>query len=125
MAGDVQGVLQVVDHRGVQVAAAGAHHQAGQRGHAHGGIHHLALIDCGDGGTVAQMAGDQLQIFNVNIENIRSSLRNIAVACSVEAVSSYFVFLIIFMRQTVKVCFLRHCLMESSIKYTNHRHVWH
>ena len=45
--------------------------------------------------------------------------------CSVETVSSYFVFLVILIGKAVKVCLLRHCLMESGIEYSNHRYVRH
>ena len=45
--------------------------------------------------------------------------------CSVEAVSSYFVLLIVLVRKTVKISLLRHCLMESGIEYSYHRYVRH
>ena len=42
-----------------------------------------------------------------------------------ETISSYFVFFVVFDRKSVQICFCRHCLMESCIKYTNLRYTWH
>ncbi len=95
MAGDLQIVLQVVDHRGVKVAAAGAHHQTGQRGHTHRGINDAALIDSGDGGAVAQMAGDQLQALNRLLKELSGTVADILVAGAVEAVAADAVLLIV------------------------------
>ena len=81
VAGDVQGVLQVVDHRGVQVTAAGAHHQAGQRGHAHRGIHNLALVNCSNGRTIAQVAGADPEVaaaMNQELQRQRDNIELIA-----------------------------------------------
>lgn len=50
---------------------------------------------------------------------------NKAVACTMEAISSYFVFFVIFIRKSVQISFFRHCLMESGIKYTYHRYARH
>ena len=42
-----------------------------------------------------------------------------------ETVSSYFIVFVVFNRKSVQICFSRHCLMESGIKYTNLRYTWH
>ena len=42
-----------------------------------------------------------------------------------ESVSSYLVFLIIFIRKSVQVRFCRHGLMERSVKHANHRYSRH
>ena len=55
-------IHHIGDHRGVDAAAAGAHDEAVQRGQAHGGIHHLAVLDGGDGGAVADTSGKGLQL---------------------------------------------------------------
>ena len=123
MAGDVQGVLQVVDHRGVQIAAAGAHHQAGQRGHAHGGVHDLALVHSGNGGTVAQMAGDQLQALNGLFQILGSLVRNVLVAGAVEAVAAHAVLLVVLIRNGVHISLRRHGAVESGIEHSHHRNI--
>ena len=120
VAGDVQGVLQVVDHRGVQVAAAGAHHQAGQRGHAHRGINDLALIDSGDGGTIAQMAGDQLQALNRLLKELGSAVADILVAGAVEAVAADAVLLIVLIGDGVHISLRGHGGVESRVKGPQH-----
>ena len=119
MAGDVQGVLQVVDHRRVDIAAAGAHHQAGQRGHAHRGIHNLALVNCSNGRTIAQMAGDQLQAVDVLFQIFGSAVADVLVAGAVEAVTAHAVLLVIFIRDGVHESLRRHGGMESGIKHGN------
>mgnify|MGYP000680090578 CR=1 FL=1 len=45
----------------------------------HGGINDLALIDSGDGGAVAQMAGDELQALNGLLEVLSSLVSNVLV----------------------------------------------
>ena len=42
-----------------------------------------------------------------------------------ETVSSYPVVLVVFNWKSVQISFCRHCLMESSIKYTYLRYIWH
>ena len=123
MAGDVQGVLQVVDHRGVQIAAAGTHHQAGQRGHAHGGVHDLALIDCGNGGTVAQMAGDQLQALNGLLQVLGCLVGNILVAGAVEAVAAHTVLLVVLVGDGVHISLRRHGAVEGGVEHSHHGNV--
>ena len=123
MTGDVQGVLQVVDHRGVQIAAAGAHHQAGQRGHAHGGIDDLALIDCSDGRTVAQMAGDQLQALNGLLQILGSLVSHVLVAGAVEAVAADAVLLVVLIGDGVHISLRGHGAVESGIEDSDHRDI--
>ena len=42
-----------------------------------------------------------------------------------ETISSDLVVFVIVKRQTIEICFRRHCLMESSIKYANLRYARH
>ena len=121
MAGDLKVILQVVDHRGVQIAAAGAHHQTGQRGHAHRGINDLALIDCGDGGTIAQMAGDQLQALNRLLQKLGGAVADILVARAVEAVAADAVLLIVLIGDGVHISLGGHGGVESRVKDRNIR----
>jgi hypothetical protein len=48
---------------GSMITGAGAHHQPFQRGQAHGGIDGLAVLDGADGATVAQVAVDDVELF--------------------------------------------------------------
>ena len=121
MAGDLEVVLQVVDHRGIQVAAAGAHHQTGQRGHAHRGINDLALIDSSDGGTVAQMAGDQLQALNGLLQELSGAVADILVARAVEAVAADAVLLIVLIGDGIHISLRGHGGVECGVENSNVR----
>ena len=71
------------------------------------------------------MAHNGLRRVIGNPYDLRNSLGYEAVACSVEAVASYFVFVIVCIGKTVHICLLRHGLMECCIKYAHHRGAWH
>ena len=66
------------------------------------------------------MSHDDLRIVKIQSQEISRMFGDKAVRGSVKTVSSHFVFLIIFIRKSVQISFLRHGLMESSIKYGNH-----
>ena len=66
------------------------------------------------------MAYDDLQIFVLFVQNLCRFPGYIRVAGSVETVTSDLVLLIILIRQTVHISFLRHGLMESGIEYSYH-----
>ena len=71
------------------------------------------------------MADDNFGVVFVKAEEFYSTFGYEAVGGSVETISSYFVFLVVFDRKSVQICFCRHCLMESCIKYANLRYAWH
>ena len=71
------------------------------------------------------MTNDNLAVFWIQVCKLNSLLRYEAVACSVETVTSYLVFLIIFIWQTIKISLLWHGLMESGIKHTYHWYTRH
>ena len=121
MAGDLEVILQVVDHRGIQIAAAGAHHQTGQRGHAHRGVDNFTLVDSGDGRTVAQMAGDELQALNRLLQELGSAVADVLVAGAVEAVAADTVLLIVLIGDGVHVGLRGHGGVESRVKDRNIR----
>ena len=58
-------------------------------------VNDLALIDSGDGGTIAQMAGDQLQALNRLLQKLSGAVADILVAGAVEAVAAHAVLLVI------------------------------
>ena len=116
---DAQLLLHVGHNAGINVAAAGAHQHAGQRGQAHAGIHALAAVHSGDGGTVAQVAGDHLQLAGVLAQELGSGHAHIAVAGAVSAVAADGVLLVHLVGHAVDVSLGRHGLMEGGVEY-NH-----
>ena len=87
--------------RRIHIAASGSHHQAFQGRQTHGGIHGFTVVNCGYGSTVAKMAYDNFQILSVFSKQFSDTFGNEIMAGSMEAVTTYFVFFIIFIRQTV------------------------
>ena len=71
------------------------------------------------------MAYDNFRVIFVKAKEFNRTFRNKAVGGSVETISSYFVVLVIFQWKAIEICFCRHRLMESGIKYTNLRYSWH
>ena len=71
------------------------------------------------------MANDYFGVFRVQSQEFYGTFGYEAVACTVETVSSYFVVFIVFQWQTIQICFCRHGLMESGIKYCYLRYTWH
>ena len=69
---DVLGGVADLDHAehggGVHVAAAGSHHEALERGEAHGGVDDLAVLDGGHAAAVAEVAGDDRDVFGLPAE---------------------------------------------------------
>ena len=88
-------------------------------------IYTFAIYNCADGRSVSKVADDNFGVVFVKAKEINSSLGYEAVGCSVETVSSYFIFLVEVKRKSVEICFSRHCLMESGIKYAYLRYAWH
>ena len=71
------------------------------------------------------MANDNFGVIFVKAKELNSSLGYKAVGCSVETVSSYFIFLVEVKRKSVEISLSRHCLMESGIKYCYLWYTWH
>jgi hypothetical protein len=82
-----QVVVQEEDDGRIDVTGAGAHHQAFQRGQAHGGVDGLAVLDGADGAAVAQVAVDDVELFHRRFSAWRSS-GDEAVAGAVGAVTT-------------------------------------
>ena len=72
---------------GVDVAGAGAHHEPLQRGEAHGRLDGFTAEHRRDGGSVAEVADDELEVRVVDpAQVLRGLLRHVAVRRAVEAV---------------------------------------
>ena len=76
--------LQVAHGSRVDGAAAGAHHDAIERGEAHGGVHALAVLDSAQGSAGADMAHDDLA--GLAVGHLGDLLGDVTVAGAVGAV---------------------------------------
>ena len=109
------------DNRRIKRAGTGTHHEAVKRGETHAGVDDLAVLDGGDGGTVADVAGDKLQILDVLAHELCNAVADIAVGGAVEAIAADLVLLIVLIRHSEHVSLLRHGGMESRIEHDNFR----
>ena len=66
-------------------------------------------------------AHDDLGIVKIQSQELGRMFGYEAVACPVESVAAYRVFLIVFIGKAVEISLLRHGLMESGIEYSYHR----
>ena len=71
------------------------------------------------------MAYDNLTVVRIKLCDVNRALTYVAVAGSVEAVTANLVLLIVLVRDTVEVSFLRHRLMECGIEYGNFGNAGH
>ena len=76
------------DNGRVNVAAAGAHDHTFQRGKPHAGVNAFPVGYRCDAASVAQVAGDQLQLFPRAAQFFRCQVADILVAGAMEAVLS-------------------------------------
>ena len=111
--------MQEEDDCRVDVTGTGAHHQTFQRGQTHRGVNALAVADCRNRTTVAQMAGDDVQFFNRLVQHFCGFLSHIVVAGAVETVTTYAVFFVQAVRQGIQVRLFRHSLMERGVEHCN------
>ena len=114
-----QGIVQMENDCRVDIARTRTHNQAFQRSQTHRGVNAFTVTDSGNGTTVAQMAGDDVQLFNRFVQNFRSFLSHIEVAGTVRAVATYAVFFVQAVRQGIEVRFFRHGLVERGVEHGN------
>ncbi len=110
---------------GVDVAATCAHKHACKGSEAHRGIHNLAVLDSGDGGTVTDVAGYDLGTLSLAAEKLDHLAGNVAVRGSVCAVATDAVLFVHVVCKTVHISLRSHCLMECGVKYENLGNVLH
>ena len=79
----------------------------------------LPLVDSGDGGTVAQVAGDEFQALNGLLQKLGSAMADILVAGAVEAVAADAVLLVVLVGDGVHVGLRGHGGVESRIKHSD------
>ncbi|VAQ32310.1 Uncharacterised protein [Klebsiella pneumoniae] len=114
-----QGVVQMEDDGRIDVTGAGTHHQAFQRGQTHGGVNAFTVTDSGNRTTVAEVAGDDVQLFHRLVEDLSGFLSHVEVAGAVRAVTTNAVLFVQAVRQGVEIGFFRHGLMERRIEYSH------
>ena len=107
------------DDSRVDVARAGTHDQTFQRGQTHRGVNAFTVADSGYRTTVAQMAGDDVQLFNRLVQDFSRFLSHVEVAGAVRAVATYAVLFVQAVRQSIQIGFFRHSLMERGVEHGN------
>jgi len=115
--GDVVLLHEVGDYIAVHIAAAGSHNHAFQRGEAHGGVDALAVEDGRYGGSVADVAGDNLGVVDVQTAEAGTLAGYILVRCAVGAVAAYMVVGVVLVRKGVHVGVVRHGLVEGGVEH--------
>ena len=118
-------VHQVLHDGGVDIARAGAHGYAGQRAQAHCGVHALAVHDGGQGGAVAEVAGDELQPLGVAAHDGGGPGGHIAVGGAVEAVAADLVLLVILVGDGIGIGLLGHGHVEGGVEHGHLRGLGH
>ena len=120
------GAPHEVDERaGVHVAGPGAHDQAFQRRHAHGGIDAMPVLYRGGRGSVTEMRGDQAVIGRVEAEHAHRFLRHVAVAGAVETVAANGVIAVDPHRQGIEIGCWLHGLVERGVHHGDVRNCRH
>ena len=114
----VELIHQECNSTGIDIAAAGTHDKTLQRSQTHRGIHTLTVLNSSDAGTVANVASDNLLTLGLYTQELTYTLRDIAVACSVESVTANAILLVQLIRKGVHVGIVRHGLMECGIEHT-------
>ena len=105
--------LQVAHGSRVDGAAAGAHHDAVERGEAHGGVHALAVLDGAQGSAGADMAHDDLA--SLAVGHLGDLLGDVTVAGAVGAVLTDVQLVADVLGQGVSLGDLGHVEVESGV----------
>ena len=120
---EVFGFFQKRNDGRVDGAAARAHHKAVKRSEAHGSVDGDAVVDGGNRATIAQMARDDLQVFDRLLHKGRAALCDIAVRRSMRAVFANLMLLAQLVWQRIHVCRRRKRLEERRVKNGHLRHI--
>ena len=115
-------MCKILNDSRVHITAAGSHNKTFHWCHTHTGIYNFSVLYSGNTGAVTKVADNNFRIIRVQVQHLNRTLGNKAVACSVEAVTTYFIFFIILIWKTVHISNRFHSLMKGGIKYTD---VWH
>ena len=99
------------------------HHKTVKRRYAHSGIKRLAALNSGNRRTVAEMAGNDVDLLRLLAEHSGGTCRYIAVRGAVEAIAAKLVFLVVFIRNRIDIGIIRHGLVEAGIENADLRNL--
>ena len=111
----------VLDEGGVDVAAAGAHHQPFERGEPHRRRDGTALPDCASRAAVAEVQGDEVDAVPGLAGKLGETLGEPGVRGAVEAVAADAVAAVELVRNGIEIGRLGHRRMEGGIEHRDHR----
>ncbi len=109
-------LVQEKENRRVERAGARSHHKAVERCEAHRRIDTFSRMDCGAGASVAEMRGDEVQLFGFLAENAGRFGADVSVRCSVETVAADMVIFIVGIRNSVEESLARHRLVKRRVE---------
>ena len=115
--------LQVQQHRGVDVAGAGAHHEALERGHPHARLDRAAARHGARGGPVAEVQHDHAEVLDGALEELGRRARHEPVRGAVESVAAHPVLRGELPIDRVRVRRGRQRLVEGRVEHRDMRHV--
>ena len=114
---------QVEDDGRIDIAGTATHHEAFERGQAHGGLDRLAGDLRGSGSAVADMQHDLLEAFSRLADNVRHHGGDELVGGAVGTVTADVVLVGDFLVQRVGACSLRQLEEEGGIEHEDLRNV--
>ena len=117
--GEVPGLHDGEYGGGVDVAAARAHDQPGERREPHRGVHDLPVADCRERRAVAEVARDEVHPAERLLQPLRGGVRHELVARAVEAVLADAHLLVELRGYRVEGRAVRHRLVEGRIKHAH------
>ena len=117
----IQRIADELHQAGVDVARAGAHHQAFQRGQAHGGVHAVAIQHGGGRGAIAQVGGDQCAVLQRAAQQLGGFGGDITVAGAMKPIAAQAVFGVQAVWNGVQIGMRRHALVKRGVEYRHMR----
>ena len=106
----------------VNISTTCTHYQTFKWCKSHTGIYGFTVFHCRYAGTISKVAYDHFGIFRIQSCQCDRAFGYETMACSVETITTYFIFFIALIWKSIHKCSWLHCLMESGIKYC---YIWH
>jgi len=101
-------VRKIFQHRRIDIPAAGSHHQAFQRRHAHGSIQRVAVLDGAGRAAVAKVQRDDVGFLARFAGELTVAIRHVTMRSAIKTVAPDFVPAIKLVRNGVKIRSFRH-----------------
>jgi len=111
------------DSTGIDVAAAGAHDESLEGRESHRGVNALAVLDGCNGGSVADVTGDDAFLLGLDAKEFADTLADVAVTRAVEPVATYAVLLVELVGQGIHIGVVGHGLVEGGVEDSHLRDV--